>query len=134
LKDLFTATGGAGVILQQRNSEFLKRRIMRPVRGDVYGGEGALQSLDGCFSLFRPAKWLGQVLTLEERPDIKQKLEGQIAAATGYAELYGLKQRFGEEGYNCTVDHGNALRFEGQFTRFLPHQEPPERQDELEML
>lgn len=120
LKALATETGNAIIILMQRNSEFLKRRQMRPVRGDAYGGEGALNNLDACLAIYRPSKWLRERAAVEDSGsqamvDEALRMDGEAGGSgdgsVTMAQVFALKSRFGEEGRE------KALRFDGPFTR-----------------
>lgn len=112
LKNVATSTGSVGLVLMQRNSEFLNRKVQRPIRGDVYGGEGGLQNLDACFAIYRPSKWLRERAKIEERQKERNELEDRAVQMDGKAELYCLKTRFGEEGIDRTV------LFDAHYTRF----------------
>ena len=121
LKALASSTENAILLIMQRSSEFLKRRRMRPVRGDCFGGEGTLQNLDGCIGIFRPGRWLRERAKIEERDSVRDNLEVEAASldrivglgpGRSLAEIYPLKARFGD-------DEGDRRRlvFEGRHTR-----------------
>ena len=112
LKSMAKQLGCAVIILMQRNSQFLHRGVMRPVRADCYGGEGALQSLDACLAIFRAEKWLKEKIRIAESQNIENTLTEKLEKEIGRADLYALKVRFGEEGRQA------RLRFKAQFTKF----------------
>lgn len=122
LKNVAMQTGCAGLILMQRNSEFLNRPVARPVRRDVYGGEGGLQNLDGCLAAFRPEVWLREKMNLVEKQSEQDSIAIRLEAAAGRAEFYSLKTRYGEMGRE------KVARFEAPYTRFvsLPKQRAEE--------
>lgn len=130
VKRVCAETGSIGLVLMHRKSEFLGRRRMRPVRADVWGGEVALRALDGCFALYRPAKWLREAASIADRDTDRQKMEDEAiqfhepGSATEIAELYSLKTRFGQEGQHQTKANGSYLLFEGRYTRFLRPNRP----------
>ena len=123
MKSLASASGNAILLLMQRNTDFLRRKIMRPVRADSYGGEGPIQNLDACVAIYRPSRWLREQAKIEEREDRRKDLIDKAyalnlrAGSTGQdgismAQLYCLKSRYGDD----QLPH-QELQFEGRFTR-----------------
>lgn len=140
LKGVAMQTGNAVLLLMQRNSDFLKRRVMRPVRADSYGGEGPLQNLDACFSIYRPSRWLREQAKIEERDDRRRQLiddatqmdlraGGTVEDGITLAQLYCLKSRFGDD----QLPHQD-LRFEGRYTRLTRIQRSTAQAEMAEML
>jgi replicative DNA helicase len=131
LKDVAAETGSAIMLLSHRNSDFLERRNMRPVRGDMYGKENALNNLDACLALFRAERWLREKRAVAESEKERDRLTNLIegdpsrgrSGERGKADFYTLKARFGEEGGSRKV------RFIDRFTRFAPM----EREDQREL-
>jgi replicative DNA helicase len=125
VKEICKATGSIGMVLMHRSSEFLGRRRMRPVRGDVYGKEVALRALDGCVAIYRPAKWLREAASIADVEKVRLSMEDEAmkfhSPDSPYesAEVYSLKTRFGQEGQHQTLADGNHLLFEGRYTRFV---------------
>lgn len=120
LKDLATETGCFIQILMHRNSAFLDRRIMRPIRADVFGQENGLQNLDQCLAIFRPDIWLKERHNMEEKQSQREQIMLQImgepskgiSGKQGKAEFYALKTRFGE------AMREQVLWFRARYTRF----------------
>lgn len=139
LKVMARDTGNAVLVLMQRNSDFLRRQVMRPVRADSYGGEGPLQPLDTGFAIFRPSRWKREAAKIEPNPETRADM---LAAAEtmdikagpvgrSLVELYCLKSRFGDD----QMPH-QEVAFENEFTRFHVIDRPigrdaPASQDEL---
>lgn len=130
LKRICAETGSIGLVLMHRSSDFLGRRRMRPVIGDIYGKEVARRALDGCFALYRPGMWLREAASIAENDTLRKKFEDEAilfqepGAPTEIAEIYSLKTRFGAPGQHQTRTNGSHLLFEGRFTRFLRPNKP----------
>ena len=101
----------AVLLLMQRNSEGTRRTNPRPMRGDVYGGGGAIENLDYCVAIWRKILWLrDQLPNLQSDEAIGKNLHEQ-GEWEFKAELIGLKARYAEAGVSRTVS------YTPQFTR-----------------
>ncbi len=133
LKALMLQTDCCGILLQQRNAEGARRENPRPIRGDVYGGDGALESLDCCIALFVEETFLETSIKLQPRDDVltprekgkKALMFTKLEEVQGLAELIGLKTRFSK------ANRSEYVKREARFTLFRPHGEPKRQQDLL---
>lgn len=112
LKDIAVDTGCTVLLLMHRNSDFMKRTNMAPIRSDSYGGEGSLQALDQCMTIYQPARWLKQAAKRAETKKRQEQLEQQAYEASDKVEIGTLKSRRGDEERTMEV------RFTRRFTRF----------------
>lgn len=134
LKRICVETGSVGMVLMHRNSDFLSRRHMRPVRADVYGKEVTLRALDACLAIYRPSLWLRDKADIEEKDSLRSALLDAAVQRDGWAELYSLKTRFGAPGRHrvWSASDNGAVIFDEPFTRFLsPVRQRAARQPEL---
>lgn len=113
-KSLMLATGCAGLMLMQRNSEDNKPgRTPRPLITDVYGGRGASESFDTVLALWVEERWIKQRLPgLSSDSKEFERLNNKLAVCEGKADMIGLKCRFGPDGRTKRI-----IR-EARFTRF----------------
>ena len=112
LKALMQETENAGILLMQRNSDGQGRDNPRPVRGDAYGGAGALENLDGLIALYVEEQWIDHMLSNARTGARKDEIEARREHVKGKAELVGLKARFAEGGIRRNIKR------EARFTRF----------------
>jgi len=112
LKALMQETENAGILLMQRNSDGQGRDNPRPVRGDAYGGAGALENLDGLIALYVEEQWIDHMLSNARTGARKTEIEDRREHVKGKAELVGLKARFAEGGIR------KIIKREARFTRF----------------
>ncbi|WEK50331.1 MAG: DnaB-like helicase N-terminal domain-containing protein [Candidatus Kaistia colombiensis] len=112
LKALMQETENAGILLMQRNSDGQGRDNPRPVRGDAYGGAGALENLDGLIALYVEEQWIDHMLSNARTGARKDEIEARREHVKGKAELVGLKARFAEGGVR------KIIKREARFTRF----------------
>lgn len=112
LKTLMQETENVGILLMQRNSDGQKRDNPRPVRGDAYGGAGALENLDGLIGLYVEEQWIDHMLSNARTGARKDEVEARREHVKGKAELVGLKARFAEGGIRRNIKR------EARFTRF----------------
>lgn len=112
LKALMVETDNAGLLLMQRNSDGSGRENPRPLRGDCYGGAGALENLDGLLALYVEEQWTSHLLAMARTDKRKEEIRARAALAKDKAEIIGLKARFAAGGVS------EEVRREPQFTRF----------------
>ena len=126
LKALMLSTDCSGLLLMQRNSEGAKRDNHRPVRGDAYGGEGAMESLDACIALFIEENWIEQEMKGLKNPKLLDELQQRLLAVEGKGELIGLKARFSK------ANRSEMVRREARFTLVHPLDDAQQQADLLE--
>lgn len=124
LHDVAAETECAIIILMQRNTPDGQRRSKRPIRRDAYGGDGALQGLDGCLALYREEMWLREDLKTENRKEQRAMIGARLADVAGLSEFHTLKSRFGGADRACEV-----VEFNGPRTLFISR--AADRQDDL---
>ena len=101
-KSLAGEYGCVWINLIQRNSAGTQRKNPRPVKKDIYGGEGAVADYDAIFYVYREAKWLrDQLKTADERD--KADMEARVLAREGLAELGLIAHRFAPEHFTYDV-------------------------------
>ncbi|HEV7253857.1 MAG TPA: DnaB-like helicase C-terminal domain-containing protein [Mesorhizobium sp.] len=111
-------TKSAWLILNQRNSEGMKRDNPRPISADLYGGDPAKQAYDAILYLYRPEKFKkDKEATAASDADWKKIRRVFPDDCEGLAELGALKVRFGRS------DIRREVRFEDRFTRYLTSRE-----------
>ncbi|MCW5695810.1 MAG: hypothetical protein KIS96_03635 [Bauldia sp.] len=121
LKALNLATGCAGIVLMQRNSEGDKREDSRPILPDIYGGKGAAESFDTIMAIYVEERALEQQIRLSRgrvKADRLGQMEARLNTVRGKAELIGLKTRFSQP------DIGEHVIREARFTRFVSNAQP----------
>ncbi|MBZ9939159.1 hypothetical protein LB518_22875 [Mesorhizobium sp. BR1-1-16] len=111
LKALMVETENAGILLMQRNSDGGGRDNPRPVRGDCYGGAGALENLDGLLALYIEEQWIDHMLAMARTDKKKIEIEDRREMVRGKAEIICLKARFAQGGREI-------LKREAKYTRF----------------
>ena len=118
IKRLLGEIGMTCLLLQQRNSEGLRRPNPRPTRADVHGGQKALQPYDAMMWFYRPHFHLNERLA-SAAPNEKSKIVDAIGeAADDLALLGATKVRFGEPGLT------SRLEWEGRLTKVSDPHEP----------
>lgn len=103
LKGAALDTESAGIVLMQRNSEGSKRDDPRPRRGDIYGGEGAVENFDAVFALYVEETWITDELKKILPDRRRDQLVGRLESVKGRAELITLKARFGPPGKSAQI-------------------------------
>ncbi len=101
---------------------------MWPARADAYGGEGTLQNLDGCLTIFRPSRWMKQTPAyLNGNKEYREKVDERAERCAHQAYFGNLKARYAEESRAP-----QKVQFVERFTRFVSYtQERAEREPEL---
>lgn len=118
LKAGATALLPAWMVLNQRNTEGMKRDNPRPVSSDVYGGDSALQAYDAMFYLYRFRKYYEQRMKVASKASDYTTInkvfpETVRNGSEDIAEIGALKVRFGNPYITDTLD------FEGRYTRYM---------------
>lgn len=130
LKDIAGDLGMSGHILMQRSSDFMRRRSMKPIRSDPYGGEGTLQNLDGCLWLYRPTRWLRQASAMAETNKQRAAIEDMAARETGRVWFGCLKNRFGPEHREAKAAFNEELTL---FTTLDREREHSSKEEDTEL-
>ena len=126
LKSFAVETGSAVVVLNQRNSDGMKRTNPRPVAGDLYGGDRARNDYVAVFWLYRHKKWFNEqvsvaasvkdhnlIATVFPTAHFDQN-SGQAVMDGDVAEIGALKVRFGDPSIR------KSMNFVARFTRYEP--------------
>jgi replicative DNA helicase len=126
-----SSIGAAWLMLNQRNTSGTLRANPRPIAADLFGGEGARESYDCCFYLYRFLKYLE-----ERKASAGSKADWSTIASVfpsdvrdagkDIAEIGAIKVRFGPTNIRETLD------FNARFT-LLESIEPPTEIDQEEM-
>ena len=126
LKSFAVETGSAVVVLNQRNSDGMKRTNPRPVAGDLYGGDRARNDYDAVFWVYRHRKWFDEKVavaaSINEHKTIAgvfpsayfDEPSGQAKMDDDIAEIGALKVRFGDPSIK------KQMNFVARFTRYVP--------------
>lgn len=126
LKSFAVETGSAVVVLNQRNSDGMKRTNPRPVAGDLYGGDRARNDYDAVFWLYRHRKWFDEKVAVAASvndhkliarvfPTVHFDEDSGKAQITGdIADIGALKVRFGDPSIR------KSMNFVARFTRYEP--------------
>lgn len=126
LKSLASETGSAVVVLNQRNSDGMRRTNPRPVAGDLYGGDRARNDYDAVFWLYRHLKWFNEKVSVAASVNDHKLIarvfptahfdeaQGTAVMDGDIAEIGAIKVRFGDPSIK------GKMNFVGRFTRYEP--------------
>lgn len=123
LKATARQTHAAFLVLNQRNSEGMKRDNPRPISADLFGGDPAKQAYDAIIFLYRPQKYKSDREATAANDKDRAKINQVFAQnVEDVAELGAIKVRFGNAGIR------NEVIFEAKYTRYVSprreHTEP----------
>jgi len=125
------AKGVAWLMLNQRNTEGMKRANPRPIAADLHGGEGAKQSYDAVLYLYRFLKFYRERKAIAATHADRKMLEVFPSDVRNgeqdIAEIGAIKVRFGD------VSVRETLNFNARYTLLEPH-EPVITAEELSFL
>lgn len=119
IKGICKATKAAGLLLQQRNGDGMKRFNPRPTAADIFGGQGAMQPFDAIGYIFRAEEHMRKQIDTAKNSNEKDEIAARFASIfpsdvgiENIAEIGSLKVRFAKPGIK------RYLRFIGQHTKY----------------
>jgi len=120
-------TGGAWLVLNQRNSFGMKRDNPRPISMDLFGGDPAKTPFDAIFYLYRFIKFLEERKAIASSEADWKKIEKVFPSAVrqdgqDIAEVGSIKSRFGNPHIR------QRLVFEARLTRYKSDRAPVEQE------
>lgn len=120
----------AWIMLNQRNTEGMKRVNPKPIKSDVHGGQAALYSYDTMIYLYRFKQFLEErkkvAAGAKDWADIEKVFPADVRQGADIIEIGTLKVRFGD-----VFQEPERVDFEGRYTRLKPNPVGTVDQEEL---
>ncbi|WP_306049245.1 replicative DNA helicase [Oceaniradius stylonematis] len=120
-----TQTGAAWLVLNQRNSQGLRRQNPRPIAADLVGGEQARQDYDAVAYQYRFKKWFEERKAVAGSDREKEQIDKLFTGrdwngVDDVAEIGAIKVRYG------SPYERRQLIFDAPLTRYKPKDPPPQ--------